>query len=230
MKLLQLAALRPLCRPLATAAPAATAAPRESPLHRLHQEHNGRLVPFAGYALPVQYGRHGIAASHRHCRRSAALFDVSHMLQTRWRGAAAAECFESISTADVAVGLADGAGAADADGRAALTVLTNAAGGIVDDLIVTRLAGGELFVVSNAGRRDADRAVFEEAAQRFRRAGKQVEVEFVDSEERALLALQGPRAVQVRWAVGRLYFGIDGLKIITEKLGVTKQRQYCNYK
>lgn len=185
----------------------AASTPRESPLHQLHQQHNGRLVPFAGYALPVQYGRHGIAASHRHCRRSAALFDVSHMQQTRWRGAAAVECFESISTADVAVGLAgDGASDVGADGRAALTVLTTETGGIVDDLIVTRLSGvgggggggDQLFVVSNAGRRNEDRAVFEEAVQRFQRAGKQVEVEFVDSEERALLALQGPRAVQVR--------------------------------
>lgn len=208
MRLLQIVAgSRPgLCRRLPAVGPAsrsmsgtgdsAAPPPRNSPLHALHQRHGGRLVPFAGYALPVQYARHGIAASHRHCRRSAALFDVSHMQQTRMRGPAAIECIESVCTADVAAALRPHA--ANDDGRAALSVLTTAAGGIVDDLIVTRLAAaGELFVVSNAGRRLEDMAVLEEAVRRFRAAGKQVEVEFVDSEERALLALQGPRAVRV---------------------------------
>lgn len=168
---------------------------RHSPLHALHQRHAGRIVPFAGYALPVQYGRYGIAASHRHCRRSAALFDVSHMQQTRLRGPDAIECFESICTADVAAALrlADTA----EDGRAALSVFTRPNGGIVDDLIVTRVGEQELFVVSNAGRRAEDKEVMEEAVARFRSAGKRVDLEFVDSAERALIAVQGPRAVRV---------------------------------
>lgn len=168
---------------------------RHSPLHALHQRHAGRIVPFAGYALPVQYGRHGIAASHRHCRRSAALFDVSHMQQTRLRGPDAVECFESICTADVAAALrlTDDR----EDGRAALSVFTRPSGGIVDDLIVTRVGEQELFVVSNAGRRAEDKQVMEAAVKRFRAAGKRVDLEFVDSAERALVAVQGPRAVRV---------------------------------
>lgn len=153
------------------------------------------MVPFAGYLLPVQYGQVGIAASHRHCRQSAALFDVSHMQQTFVRGAAAVECFESICTADVA-GLADGAGT--------LSVLTTPAGGIYDDLIVTRLAADRLFVVSNAGRKSVDRALMEEAAARWRARGKDVTVEFLETEQRALVAVQGPKAVA---AVARLCEG-----------------------
>lgn len=164
-------------------------------LYDLHVAHAGKMVPFAGYLLPVQYGQVGIAASHRHCRRAAAVFDVSHMQQTMVRGAAAVECFESICTADVH-GLAEGAGT--------LSVLTTPAGGIYDDLIVTRLAKGELFVVSNAGRRAIDRELMAEAAARFRARGKDVHVEFWETEQRALVAVQGPLAVE---AVRRLCDG-----------------------
>lgn len=144
------------------------------------------MVPFAGYLLPVQYGQIGIAASHRHCRQSAGLFDVSHMQQTFVYGKAAVECFESICTADVG-GLANGAGT--------LSVLTTPAGGIYDDLIVTRLKEDRLFVVSNAGRKSVDRDLMAEAAARFRARGKDVQVEFLETEQRALVAVQGPKAV-----------------------------------
>lgn len=201
MKLLQLAAARtPAAATVgsnlllrcnaSTAAPTDAAALRTTPLDALHRRHGGRLVPFAGYALPVQYGRHGIAASHRHCRRSATLFDVSHMQQTRLLGRDAAACMESVCTADLSAG-------ALPDGGATLTVLTTEAGGIVDDAIVTRVSADELFLVSNAGRKVEDRAVLEAAVERFRGAGKEVELVFVDSDERALVAVQGPRAVRV---------------------------------
>lgn len=144
------------------------------------------MVPFAGYLLPVQYGQVGIAASHRHCRQSAGLFDVSHMQQTFVYGTAAVECFESICTADIG-GLVDGAGT--------LSVLTTPGGGIYDDLIVTRLSADRLFVVSNAGRKSVDRALMSEAAARFRARGKDVTLEFLETEQMALVAVQGPKAV-----------------------------------
>lgn len=155
------------------------------------------MVPFAGYLLPVQYGQDGIAASHRHCRRAASVFDVSHMQQTFVHGRQAVECFESICTADVQ-GLADGSGV--------LSVFTTPSGGIYDDLIVTRVASDRLFVVSNAGRRDVDRQLISEAVARWRARGKDVAVEFLEPEQRALVAVQGPKAVA---AVQRLCSGTD---------------------
>src|SRR5829696_4065651 len=119
--------------------------PRELPLHALHVELGAKLVPFAGYAMPLNYPD-GILKEHRWCRSSAALFDVSHMGQVMVDGARAAEALESLTPADL-VDLAQG--------RARYCVLTNEAGGILDDLIVTRAEHG-LHVVVNASRREAD--------------------------------------------------------------------------
>jgi aminomethyltransferase len=136
------------------------------------------MVEFAGWTLPVQYPA-GIMAEHRHCRSAAALFDVSHMGQVLVRGTGAAEAFERLVPADVQ-GLAEGS--------LRYTVFTNDAGGVLDDLIVGRVAGG-LFVVVNAGCRDADIAHMRAALE----PGHTVE----ELADRALLALQGPQAAEV---------------------------------
>jgi glycine cleavage system T protein (aminomethyltransferase) len=136
------------------------------------------MVEFAGWLLPVQYPA-GIMAEHRHCRTAAALFDVSHMGQVLIRGEAAGRAFEGLVPADVA-GLAQG--------QLRYTVFTNAAGGVLDDLIVGRVEDG-LFVVVNAGCRDADLA--------HMRAALEPLCPVEELAGRALLALQGPAAVAV---------------------------------
>jgi len=153
-------------------------APRRTPLHDLHVEQGGRMVDFAGWSLPVHYPA-GIMAEHRHCRTAAALFDVSHMGQVLIHGASAAEALERLVPGDV-TGLAEG--------RLRYTLFTNERGGVLDDLIVGRVAGG-LFVVVNAGCRAADLAHMRSALEPAHRVE--------ELSERALVALQGPAAATV---------------------------------
>ncbi|XP_055703801.1 aminomethyltransferase, mitochondrial [Phlebotomus papatasi] len=166
---------------------ASNAAAEKTSLYDFHVANQGKMVNFGGFLLPVQYGDFGIAASHNHTRTQASIFDVSHMLQTYVRGTAAIDCLESISTADIA-GLPHGS--------STLTVFTNTKGGILDDLIITRLSDSVLYIVSNAGCRQQDMELMSEAAERFRRRGKNVDVEFLEPKDRALLAVQGPDAVK----------------------------------
>ena len=153
----------------------AASAVRRTPLYDLHAECGGRLVDFAGWALPVQFAA-GIVAEHRHCRAAAALFDVSHMAQIVIRGDDAAIAFERLVPGDVA-GLAEG--------QLRYTVFTSERGGVLDDLIVGRAPEG-LFVVANAARREADLAHLRQALS------PPCDVE--ELADRALLALQGPQA------------------------------------
>jgi aminomethyltransferase len=163
----------------------------------LHLRLGARLVPFAGYAMPVQYPS-GLIAEHRWCRNAAALFDVSHMGQLRLSGADAAAALETLVPVDLL-----GLGA----GRQRYAYFTNASGGLLDDLMISRPdprsreAGfGELFLVVNAGCKEADlRHLASHIGQRCR-------VEAMP--ERALLALQGPSAVD---ALSRLDAGVKQL-------------------
>ncbi|MEJ1157780.1 glycine cleavage system aminomethyltransferase GcvT [Prosthecomicrobium sp. N25] len=153
-----------------------------TPLYGLHVALGARMVPFAGYAMPVQYPA-GILAEHKWTREAAGLFDVSHMGQAvveapDWATAAAA--LETLVPADVA-GLAPG--------RQRYTQLLNEAGGIVDDLMIARPAdpaSGRLMLVLNASRKHVDVATI---AARLP-AG----VTIAPQPDRALLALQGPKA------------------------------------
>jgi aminomethyltransferase len=151
-----------------------------TPLDALHRELGARMVPFAGYAMPVQYS--GILAEHAQCREKAALFDVSHMGQAIVRHpqgfAAAAKAFEALVPGDL-MSLADGA--------TRYTLFLNHAGGILDDLMVTH-AGDHLFVVVNAACKTADFAHMQADL-----AGCSVEI----LADRALVALQGPMAAKV---------------------------------
>ncbi len=151
---------------------------KRTPLHALHEELGARLVPFTGYAMPVQY-KTGILAEHAHTREAAGLFDVSHMGQVRLAGEAAAAALERLVPVDV-LGLEAG--------KQRYALFTNEAGGILDDLMITN-AGDHLFVVVNAARKDHD-------LDHMRRhlAG---DCEVVHLDDRALLALQGPKAAAV---------------------------------
>jgi aminomethyltransferase len=147
-------------------------------LHALHLSLGAKMVPFAGYGMPVQYPS-GILAEHRQCRGAAALFDVGHMGQARIHGARAAEAMEALVPGDVA-GLAID--------HTRYTQLTNDRGGIIDDLMVTRRAD-HLFLVVNAAGKEADFAHIQAALP----AGCRLE----RLDDRALIALQGPAAASV---------------------------------
>jgi aminomethyltransferase len=155
---------------------------QQTPLHDLHVEYGGRMVPFAGYAMPVSY-RDGIIKEHQHTRSRAGLFDVSHMGQVCLMGEGAAEALEALVPIDV-VGLAEN--------HQRYALLTNDQGGILDDLIVTN-TGDHLFVVVNGACKEQDFAHL-----RSHLEGRCTVALF---HERALLALQGPEAGTV---MGRL--------------------------
>uniref|UniRef100_A0A182RG19 Aminomethyltransferase n=1 Tax=Anopheles funestus TaxID=62324 RepID=A0A182RG19_ANOFN len=192
--------------------------PNRTALYEFHQHQGGKLVDFAGYWLPVQYTDQSIIKSHLYTREYGSIFDVSHMLQTYLRGKDVIGCLESICTADIK-GLRNGTGT--------LTVFTNKAGGILDDLIVNRVADDVLYVVSNASRKDVDMANISTAVASFKAQGKDVSVEFLSSDDQSLLAVQGPNAVTTLQKLchkdlSRLYFmntttdsiaGVDGCRI-----------------
>lgn len=150
---------------------------KRTPLFDLHVGLGARMVPFAGYSMPVQYPA-GILAEHQHTRARASLFDVSHMGQVALRGDGAAAALERLVPGDVA-GLAAG--------RVRYTLFTNDAGGILDDLMVTN-GGDRLFLVVNAARKEHDLTYL-----RSRLDPRVVVEELAD---RALLALQGPGAAE----------------------------------
>ncbi len=149
--------------------------PLETPLGALHRRLGGRMVPFAGYALPVHYAP-GIMAEHLHARAAAVLFDVSHMGQAELVGPDAAAALERLTPADL-VGLKPG--------RQRYALLTTEAGGIFDDCMVANL-GDRLHLVVNASRKAADFARIE--------ATLPLGVTLRRLPDRALLALQGPGA------------------------------------
>lgn len=148
-------------------------------LHDLHVGLQGKMVPFAGYEMPVQYAA-GVMKEHLHTRAAAGLFDVSHMGQVILRPkagmAALAAAFEAMMPVDVA-GLAEG--------RQRYGLFTNARGGILDDLMFSN-RGDHLFVVVNAARKGHDIA--------HMTAHLSDVAEVVPVTDRALLALQGPLA------------------------------------
>lgn len=144
-------------------------------LYALHKELGARIVPFAGYEMPVQYPM-GIIKEHLHCRSHAGLFDISHMGQCFISGQNVAGALEKLTPAKVS----------DLDLNSQLyTVLTNKEGGIIDDIIITRLPTKYLLIV-NAGCKDKD---FKHLRDNLS-AACQIEV----LSQQALVALQGPQA------------------------------------
>jgi aminomethyltransferase len=166
---------------------------KTTPLYAQHVAAGGRLVPFGGYSLPVQYPT-GIMAEHKWTREQAGLFDVSHMgpsfltLSTPTGDAEA----DHAAIAAIVEPLICGDIAGLKPGQVRYTLLLNETGGALDDLMVARspLFAGALYIVVNAGTKDADFAIIEAAA------GDRAKLMRADADN-ALLALQGPEAVNV---------------------------------
>src|SRR5438105_7136973 len=152
---------------------------RRTSLYENHVELGGRIVPFAGWEMPVQYT--GIVDEHVAVRTAAGLFDVSHMGELEMRGEYAGQVVNYLVTNDV--------GKLE-DGQALYTCCCNAKGTILDDLIIYRAAADRFLIVCNASNRAKMAKVFSHAAENH--------CEFTDrSDETALIALQGPKAFDV---------------------------------
>ncbi len=159
-----------------------TAPLKKTPLHQLHLSLGARMVPFAGYDMPVQYPA-GVMKEHIQTRTSAGVFDVSHMGQVVIKAKSgkyqdAALALESLVPVDI-LGLAEG--------RQRYGFFTDENGGILDDLMITHL-DDHLFVVVNAACKDDDLAHLQ------KHIGDSCDITLLD---RALIALQGPRSVEV---------------------------------
>jgi len=161
-----------------------------TPLNALHLELGARMVPFAGYSMPVQYPA-GLMAEHLHTRQAAGLFDVSHMGQLKLVGPDAAAAFETLVPVDVA-GLPEG--------KQRYGLLLNDEGGIIDDLMFFNQGGDTLFVIVNGACKAGDIAHIQA------RIGGRCQV--VPMPDHGLLALQGPQAAT---ALARLVPGVEKL-------------------
>jgi aminomethyltransferase len=165
---------------------------RRTPLYDFHIANGARMVPFAGWDMPVQYTA-GIKAEHLATRNGAGLFDVSHMLQVELSGNGADAFFERLTPTNIG---------AVAEGRVRYSMLLNDAGGVLDDLMVARL-DGKLHLVVNAGRaaHDIDHL----------RQNLDSSTEIDVHHDKALLALQGPKAAQVLSCLG---LDLDGFRFM----------------
>ncbi|HYW57396.1 MAG TPA: glycine cleavage system aminomethyltransferase GcvT [Polaromonas sp.] len=169
----------------------------KTPLYNLHAELGARMVPFAGYSMPVQYPA-GLMAEHHHTRTAAGLFDVSHMGQLRLVGPDAAAALETLIPVDV-IDLPAG--------KQRYGLLLNDDGGIIDDLMFFNrdyANGGDIFVIVNGACKVGDIAHIQA------KIGKRCEV--IPMPDMALLALQGPQAVT---ALSRLAPGVEKLVFMT---------------
>ena len=164
-----------------------------TPLNALHIELGARMVPFAGYSMPVQYPM-GLMAEHHHTRAEAGLFDVSHMGQLRLVGPDAAAAFESLMPVDV-IDLPVG--------KQRYGLLLTDEGTIIDDLMFVN-RGTDIFVIVNGACKANDIAHIQA------RIGSRCQV--IPMPERALLALQGPKAVE---ALSRMVLGVEKLVFMT---------------
>ncbi len=164
-----------------------------TPLNALHIELGARMVPFAGYSMPVQYPM-GLMAEHHHTRAEAGLFDVSHMGQLRLVGPDAAAAFESLMPVDV-IDLPVG--------KQRYGLLLTDEGTIIDDLMFVN-RGTDIFVIVNGACKVNDIAHIQA------RIGSRCQV--IPMPERALLALQGPKAVD---ALSRMVPGVEKLVFMT---------------
>ena len=170
-----------------------TTALLNTPLNALHLELGARMVPFAGYSMPVQYPM-GLMAEHIHTRSEAGLFDVSHMGQLRLVGTDAASAFESLMPVDV-IDLPVG--------KQRYGLLLTDEGNIIDDLMFVN-RGTDIFVIVNGACKVNDIAHIQG------RIGAKCQV--IPMPERALLALQGPKAVDV---LSRMVHGVEKLVFMT---------------
>lgn len=172
---------------------------KKTVLYDLHVAHGGKMVPFAGWSMPIQY-TDSIMESTTHCRKKASIFDVSHMCGLTLKGKDAVAFMESLVVGDIQ-SLKDGTGS--------LSVFTNEKGGIIDDTVVTKISGEELYIVVNAGCREKDLEHIGKHLAAWKAKGKDVNLTVHD--DRSLLALQGPAAAETLQALtsvdlSKMYF------------------------
>ena len=153
---------------------------KRTPLDAVHERLGGRLVPFAGYRMPVSYD--SIVEEHRAVRERVGVFDVSHMGELVLTGPRALEAVQQVTTNDASALAVD---------QAQYSVICREDGGILDDCVVYRLAGEEYMIVVNASNVEKDREHV-----RAHLPGDGVDLED-RSQATALLAVQGPRALEV---------------------------------
>lgn len=193
---------------------------KKTALHDFHVANGGKMVPFAGWSMPIQY-KDSIMESTLNCRQNGSLFDVSHMCGLSLKGKDCVPFLEKLVIADVA-GLAPGTGT--------LTVFTNENGGSIDDSVITKVKDDHIYLVVNAGCRDKDLAHIEAHMKSFTAKGGDVSWHIHD--ERSLLALQGPLAAPVlqhltKDDLSKLYFGefrildINGVSCFLTRTGYT---------
>lgn len=188
----------------------------KTPLYDTHVQHKGKIVPFAGYLLPVQY-ESGVIAEHMAVRTGCGLFDVSHMGEILCIGKDAVKNLNHMLTNDYTTMY---------DGQARYSPMCNENGGVVDDLIVYRIRDDHYFIVVNASNKDKDYA--------WMKAHAFGEVEFTDiSAQVAQVALQGPKAIDIlkklvpEEAIPKKYYScnfygkIDGMDCIISRTGYT---------
>jgi aminomethyltransferase len=184
---------------------------QRTPIHDRHVALGARMVPFAGWEMPVQYA--GVIPEHRAVRNDCGVFDVSHMGELEVEGPRAAELLQGVLSNDVE---------RVEVGGAQYTLLTNERGGIVDDLIVYRLEDFRFLLIVNASNVQAD---YERLKERELRGSDVRDV----SDECALLAVQGPRSTErlglddapaFTWAQGE----IDGVECMVNRTGYTGER------
>ena len=177
------------------------------------------MVPYAGYAMPVKFS--GLVPEHLACRKSAAMFDTGHMGQYLITGRDREEFIKSITPVSLPK---------KPDNFSHLSLLTNERGGIIDDCMVNSRADGVIYLVVNAGCRVKDDKHMREQLEIFKSKGKQAEVTWLEG--RSLIALQGPKAIDVINKVGskdlsKLPFlksteiEIDGIKVWISRSGYT---------
>jgi aminomethyltransferase len=158
---------------------------RRTALFDFHVENGGKMVPFAGWEMPLQYGKAGTVTPHKLTRTKATIFDVSHMGQVEFRGKDRFDFIESLvpgNIKDLKIN----------QGR--LTQLTNETGGILDDTIIT-VKSDHIYEIVNAGCANDDIAHFKKHINEWQKKGKDVTMKILDTHQ--LLALQGPLAPQV---------------------------------
>jgi aminomethyltransferase len=187
---------------------------KRTPLFDVHNKFSAKIVPFAGYEMPIQYPS-GIVTEHNWVRENAGLFDVSHMGQILIEGEGASEFISRITPSDFST---------TAEDVAKYTVLTNENGGIIDDLIITKLSPQSFFAVINAGCKDKDIAWIQ------KNLPQNLTLKVLD--DRALIALQGPKAEAaleklLKLKLGNLgymtlmFAGYKGKNIFISRLGYT---------
>lgn len=193
---------------------------KKTALYDLHVEHGGKMVPFAGWSMPLQY-KDSIMESTVNCRTNGSLFDVSHMCGLSLKGKDCIPFLEKLVVGDV-TSLAPGTGT--------LSSFTNEKGGIIDDTVVSKVKDDHLYIVVNAGCREKDLEHIESHLKPFKAAGKDVSWHIHD--ERCLLALQGPLSASalqhlMKDDLSKIYFGdfkiieINGVQCYLTRTGYT---------